>query len=520
MKMNLSSCVGRRAGAGRFAPFLIAVALTALASGAEAAAKRKVGVSITGMPAGPIREAISDVLKKHAFETTTPDLSSDAEDAIASAARQSKLSAVIVGEVREGGKRVKLRVYGATGDLIGEGSWAEKGGPKKLAAAVERTLWARIGGSLSKAHPASGGGGEKAERAEKAPPPPAREEEEEKPSPSKPEEAPTYSRSKEPEAEPAASDEGEAPKKKAGKNKKDKKHAREEDAESGPMSPAAGPALDIEIGPRFVSRSLTWKETPVAANPAALDPYSLGLAPAFGASLAWFPAAHATGGFVSNLGIAASAEIVPGLVSTKSGGLKFPTSASDYWGGVRARIGFGPVVGALTAGGGQQAVIFHSQGASNRASLTGTPDVKYTYVRAGLDLRIALPSNLSVTLGGAYRYVLGAGNTNYLLETAMFLPNAKEAGFDANVGVGYRLLSMLEARAGFDVRRYAITAGTNGRMVSSGIDQYLAVWVGVAVVLDGPTTAGKSADDEDGEEPAPKPAKKKVEKSEDDESQE
>jgi hypothetical protein len=97
---------------------------------------RRVGVDVTGSPAGPIRSAVADVLKHHGFEVTSVDLSGDSEDAIASAAKKGKLAAVVVGEVRDAGKRAKLRVYGAGGDLIGEGSWTEHGGPKKLAADV------------------------------------------------------------------------------------------------------------------------------------------------------------------------------------------------------------------------------------------------------------------------------------------------------------------------------------------------------------------------------------------------
>src|SRR5262245_30168578 len=91
--------MGRRAGAGFFAGFFLGLAALLLMAGlggpAHAAGKRRVGVSLNGMPAGPIRAAIGDVLKKHGFEATVPDLSGDSEDAIASAAKQSKLSAVI-----------------------------------------------------------------------------------------------------------------------------------------------------------------------------------------------------------------------------------------------------------------------------------------------------------------------------------------------------------------------------------------------------------------------------------------
>src|SRR5207249_3784204 len=125
-----------------------------------------------GPHASAVHDAIAGALKHHGFETASTDLSGDSEGAIAAAAKEGKLASVIVGEVRDGGKRFKLRVYGANGDLIGEGSWSEAGGVKKLVAVVERTLWARIGGSLTKARAAGGDKGEaradKADKAEKA----------------------------------------------------------------------------------------------------------------------------------------------------------------------------------------------------------------------------------------------------------------------------------------------------------------------------------------------------------------
>jgi hypothetical protein len=488
------------------AGLLVLTVLTILswaAATAEAAAKRRVGVSLSGMPAGPIREAVSDVLKKHGFEAATPDLSGDSEDAISSAAKAGKLSAVIVGEVREGGKRVKLRVYSSSGDLIGEGSWAEKGGPKKLAATVERTLWARVGGSLSKARPPAGGG--KAEKAEPA----ARADEPEERAPA--EETPTYSRSKDSDAEPASEDREASRSKKSSK----KKREAEEEETSSSQSPSAGPALEILVGPRFVRRDLTWDQPASPANPSPLNPYSLGFAAAIGGSLAWFPVAHFSGGWASNLGLAFAAEYIPGVTSQTTDGSKYPTSASDYTGGVRGRVAFGPVRAAITLGGGQQAVIFRSGGTTSpRSNLTGTPDVKYTYARFGADLRIALPANLNLTVGGAYRYVLSAGDQNYLLETPMFLPAAKVSGFDVGASVGYQIFSLLEARLGFDMRQYKITPGMNTHMVEGGTDRFIALWGAVVLTFDG-ATGGSSADAES--KPA---AKKKAAKADEDDSAE
>jgi hypothetical protein len=520
-QMLMSWRVRPRAASLVVAGFMLALVSPTVAQ----AAKRKVGVSVNGMPAGPVRGAISDVLKHHGFEATSPDLSSDADDAIAAAAKQSKLSAVVVGEVREGGKRLKLRVYGATGDLISEGSWHEAGGPKKLANSVERTLWSRVGGALSKAHPA-GGGGDKAERAEREVAQQAEEAPRSKKEAAPVEETPTYSRSSEsdtPREKSEASDDGEAPRKR-GKKKRSSDGGAEavarksggEESSSGP----AGRALDLGVSSRFVMRSLSW------TGASTLSTYSLSPpAPSLGLNVSWYPAAHAMSGWPSNLGVYLGVEYTPGLSSQRKDAMtgaiaKFPTQESDYAGGVQGRLLLGPVEGALQLGGGQHGFIFRSGAGADRGTLAGLPDVKYTYFRAGLDARIKLPSNLSLQLGGGYRAVLGAGNVNYLLEASGFLPNAKVSGFDGMAAIGYRFLPVLEGRGGFDLRRYVITGGNNASMTTGGVDQYLAFWVQLAVVLDGSgAAAGGSGDDEEAEAAPPPKASKKREKAESDEDE-
>jgi hypothetical protein len=449
-----------------------------------------VGISLAGPHASAVHDVVAGVLKHHGFEATSVDLSGDSEQAVAEAASRGRLAAVLVGEVRDGGKRLKLRVHGASGDLIGEGSWSEAGGIKKLEAAVERTLWARVGGSLSKAR-ASGPGG-KTEKTEKRGA--ARESAEEEPPPA-PEKAPTDARSKEAPEAGAGSSEPEAPRK-----HKKKRAAAEEELEA--PTGAAATALDLAVGPRFLWRRLSW--SPPAP---ALSPYKLDHAPGVGAFIAWYPAAHFRGGWLSNLGVAASAEVTPNLVSQTSDGSRYPTSESDYWGGARGRLVFGAAQAALTLGGGQQSFIFHS-GAMPREMLGTLPDVQYTYARAGVDLRVVLPAHLSLALGGGYRYVLGAGDTGFLLQEATYFPHSKLTAFDATAGAGYRFLSVLEARAGVDLRRYAMTAGTNTYNVTGATDQYFAVWAQLALLLDGAGAA-------EGAEPKAEPAR--AEKNDDEE---
>lgn len=444
------------------------VACLIIVAGAPAAqaAKRRVGVSLTGASAGTIHEAIATALRHHGFETVSADLGSgDSDDAIASAAKQSHLAAVVVGEVRDGGKRLKLRVYGAGGDLIGEGSWSEGGGARKLAAAVERTLWARVGGALSKAHAS----GEKA----------AEKPEAEEASPAE-EKTPATSGSKETDTSSGA-DEGETPR----KHKKRKAAASEEEEESSGVAGAVGTALDLAVGPRFVSRHLAWTSGGAGTGGSLLG-YTLGFVPSVGATFAWYPAAHVMGGWASNLGIAGSIEYTPGLVSQTGDGTSYPTNESDYWAGARFRQLLGGVELSATLGGGQQTAIFHSPaGTTNRSMIADLPDVQYTYARVGLDARIALPQNLALMLGAGYRYVIGAGKQNYLLQATNYLPNATFVSLDVTAGVGWRFLSMLEVRGGFDLRRYQISAGASTRMDTGGVDQYPAFWLDLALLIDG-----------------------------------
>jgi hypothetical protein len=483
-----------RAGSSAAAGIAVAFLLVVAGAGSAQAAKRKVGVSLNGPHASGVRDAIAATLKHHGFETASTDLAGDSAEAVSRAAKEGKLAAIIVGEVRDGGKRLKLRVYGSGGDLIGEGSWAEAGGIKKLEAVVERTLWARVGGSLSKAHAPSG---EKAEKREKVEKPGAPEAEEAAPEAEAAEKTPTYSRSKEAEpAEAASSDEDEAPR----KHKKKKKAAGAETSndDEAPEAPtgSAATALELAVGPRFLWRKLSWSPQVMG-----LSPYSVGHAPSFGAFIAWYPAAHFRGGWASNIGIATSIEYTPGVQSQTGDGTNYPTTESDYWAGLRGRLAFSAAQASLTLAGGQQSFIFHSNlPAVMRKNLTQLPDVQYTYARAGIDLSVALPASFAVMLGGGYRYVLNAGDQGFLIQTSTYFPSSTFSGFDATAAVGYKFLSVLEARAGADLRLYHMTAGSNAYMVTSATDQYFALSAEVVLLLDGyaageggPSAAPKAA---------------------------
>lgn len=288
----------------------------------------------------------------------------------------------------------------------------------------------------------------------------------------------------------------------------EKKRAAEVETPEASERGAAGgavTALDLSVGPRFLWRSYSWAG-------GTLTPYSVPHAPSFGAAVAWYPGAHvASTGWLANVGVAAALELTPGLKSKTADGTSYPTSASDVWVGVRGRTHLGPAEGALTLGGGQQAFIFRDgTGGADRANLDLLTDVKYTYGRAAVDVRIELVPALSLLLGGGLRYIFSAGDQNFLLEASSYLPKASVLGLEATAGVGYRFLSVLEARVGFDLRRYQITAGSNTYMATTGTDQYTTIWAALAFLLDG--ASGGASD-----EPPPKTANTTARKKHEDE---
>jgi hypothetical protein len=257
-----------------------------------------------------------------------------------------------------------------------------------------------------------------------------------------------------------------------------------------PAGGGAPLALDAMAGVRVVSRDLSWNKD--INN--ALQPFSMGNEAAFGFQLAWYPGAHFTTGWASQIGIAASGEYVPDVSAQTMNGSTYPASDSDYWAGLRGRMPLGPVDGMLTLAYGQHAFLVRSGTNASRADLA-VPDVKYSYLRVGADGRLHLPANFSLLAGVAYRAVVDAGKGVYQAQSDAYFPRMSVIAIDASLAVGFRFLSMFEARLGADLRRYGLdmhpNPATDTIIVSGGIDQYVAYWLDIAVLLDGPAAGVK-----------------------------
>jgi len=479
--------------------------ISAAARAAHAGGKR-VAVHVSGKDGARVEKSVAQALKGHGFKPAKPkevsaaakSLHTDwkAEGDVAALAKRLKVLAVVEGEVRDKGRRLELRAHGADGSVVGEGEWSAPGGSKKLPAVAARGVWAKLGSGLEDARPARGG---KRGRSDAEAIQPVAEKEikdapgsASEPVPSSP---PAEERAPAEERKPPADTEAAEERKRPADTEADEEHParrrRErpaaevvEASSDEPVGTGPAPiALDAIAGLRIVKRDLSW----VKDTNQTYQPFGMSGAAAVGFQLSWYPAAHFTRGWPANLGIAASGEFVPSVAATTSDGASYPVSDSDYWAGVRGRLPLGPADFMLTVAGGKHAFVLHNGATSMRANLS-VPDMQYTYVRAGLDARVRLPFKFSAQAGAAYRGVLSGGTQNYDLQSMAYFPKGLTvAALDVSASVGYQVLAPLEARVGFDFRRYGLDMHpqTSGATVSGAVDSYTAFWLGVAVLLDG-----------------------------------
>ena len=266
--------------------------------------------------------------------------------------------------------------------------------------------------------------------------------------------------------------------------------------ESGPPAPV-GRFLDLSIGGQAFSRSLTYHQQ-VTTTLREYQPRLLGDAVL---SLKYYPGAQFSDGFVTNIGLEVNVEQSFGLKSTTPppNAATYTTQVHDYNGGVRVRLPLESLTPFISVGYGDHA--FKMSGA-NRASLV-LPDVEYKYVRAVVGAQVPLAGGVSVAATAGYRYVLSPGDIK------TYFPHLVVGGMEANLYVGYALTSLIEARVGFDYRRYFYTMHSkNGEnfIVGGAIDQTYAGSLSLAITLGGDHPSSSSSPPS---EEAPPPPKKK-----------
>jgi hypothetical protein len=467
-----------------------------------------------------VRHAVMQVLKGDGYEVVgakeidgtakSVGVELDSNDGFKAVAKELAISAFVTGEVAK--KKAKLTVRnGADGSVSGEGSFGGAN-PNKVAADVREGFSRRLGSAVDRGRAPSGA------KKPQAPAPEAEEPADDATAAgaddsSKAADDSTKTGTK---TEEAPADKGAAPEQTAAK----KADAPAE--ESGAVGPRA---LDVEIGIRGFSRSLTYNQDLYGA----LRSYKLTLGPAVVADILVFPFAFFTDNFIaSNIGVEANIEQVFGVTSSVPAnpngpfvnGATFNTVIHDYNIGARFRIPFGsgnelsPLVGY-----GEHAFSFRDgSGAGDDRSMLSIPDTIYRYLRIGVDLRLELPGGLTGGLGFAYRDVLNHAGQ---ISDPGFFPYLTVAGIEADAMLGYHITPSIEARFSVDLRRYFyamnsdpsdLTASPPNKIAGGAVDQYVGFTIGAAYVFGAPPPAPKSEEPE----AAPAPKKKHKKKSSDD----
>jgi hypothetical protein len=397
----------------------VALPQAAQAADSKADSSEKANVAVGGFDgpkADEVRAAFIDALKADGnYEVT------DAEDVkptakakeIADAAKGLGVKFVITGKVSKG-FGLKLKVLGANGKQI-DAADIKGGALPKLKSNIEKTGVASVAEALGKTKPK------------------VEEKAEDKPAEDKPAD---------------------------GEEKKDDdedKPAEDKPADSEGGGKGLSP-FDVTAGLRPMHRTFAFHQTIADVRPGQgylqLLKYELPLGPALFIDLNWFPASHfmtgpaewigLTGGFEK--GFATQSVFQEGTAAQQT----LKTNEQAFFVGARFRLPIAEHMLGLTGTYGQHT--FELLGDENGPLI---PDVKYSYVKVGVDGMFRFGDFLAGARIGK-RFVTNTG----ALQKVWF-PTVKTQSLEAGVTVGYRLVSMLDLVAGFDWLRYGFDFNPN-----------------------------------------------------------
>jgi hypothetical protein len=225
------------------------------------------------------------------------------------------------------------------------------------------------------------------------------------------------------------------------------------------------PALDIALGAGILNRSLSYQDDLFGV----LHGYSLGAAITPVAEVTWAPL------FGGRMGLTGHFSMSVGLKSQTTDGSTYPTQAMAWGGGLfyRFLIGEKSHLGIVAR--------YESQSFTISANETGNrpdiPDVKYSAIAGGLDLRLSLFGPVSLLAGASYRYLLSVGE----IGTAPWFPRQSSYGVDALLGFGIELGSSFELRLTGQLQRYGFSFNPepgDPKVAGGATDTYLS---GIAV---------------------------------------
>jgi hypothetical protein len=434
---------------------------------------------IDGTPKDAIITAkISAALKKHKIQVKAPrskgSLPSTDGDWI-DLARKLRVDGLVESTLSQSGgkRRVEVAVHtGADGSVARREIFTAKGPPAKLAAAVTRGFWNKLGSAIKDTSPPKRDEDSAGPLARSSPPT-------EMPTPPAPQAAPQNPENEEnagPETDAARQPDGEEGEKSETVPPVRKRSAQ---AKADPTtSPGEPRSVEVEVGFRALQRVFDYE------GAAAGRSYVKHFIPTFEGRAAWFPVTYA--------GLFGSVEFNPAF--TTGSNPSYPTGTRELIVGAQGRypLSFG-LVGFSAAFFQHMFVIMDSSNANDAArSGLDWPDVAYQGARFAASGRFFLGDLVQVGAEAAYRLVTSPGEGGARVRSSYYFPNGKATyGLDGMVFVSLGVVSWLELRAAVDYRQYrfgvlAPGADNVGALNASGAsDRYLGFSLGAVGVYGG-----------------------------------
>ena len=226
------------------------------------------------------------------------------------------------------------------------------------------------------------------------------------------------------------------------------------------------------------NRSFSWAGNPSPSLATANQPFSGDIS----VDASWFPGAHFTSNFLSNLGVFTTADFGVGMVSRVQES-RFAHSASRLRFGGLVRLPIGSRFTVFAHAGYSRHELTTSAIAVNDGSARpNIPDVLFNGFRAGLGIRLRLFGTVELDALGGYQAVVGKGE----LGSPRFFPQATAMAVDAGGGISVEIVEHLRLRAGAEWQRYFVTlnAGdTSTFFAKSAADQYITAAVSLQWVM-------------------------------------
>lgn len=243
-------------------------------------------------------------------------------------------------------------------------------------------------------------------------------------------------------------------------------------------TPAAQPAVRASVGVGGFNRNFLWAGNPSDSLATMTQPFSGDIS----VEASWYPGAHFTSSFASNLGAFASGDFGVGMVSVLGGTSRFAHSATRLRFGGLVRLPLGERFTVhLHAGYSRHELTTSSVAVNDGSARPHIPDVLFNGFRGGLGLRLRLFGTVELDAQGGFQLVAGLGE----LGSSRYFPQARAFAVDAGGGISVELVEHVRLRAGAEWQRYFVTlnAGESSTFFArTASDQYVTaaaslVWV-------------------------------------------